>query len=117
MPGTPELLFPRRLVTRPPSAAENNIEISADDFARRSTAGGFALNWTAHGQLYAIAAEVDEKLREGRHAICNLSRSVVPQLHKRYAAPLVIEVTASPEILAARLGGRARRATGRWKDV
>jgi ribose 1,5-bisphosphokinase len=36
----------------------------------------------------------------------------VQDLRERYANVLVIEVTASPEILAARLAGRGRAADG-----
>ncbi|MGQ3357242.1 MAG: hypothetical protein ACT6XS_21655, partial [Phreatobacter sp.] len=53
------VLFPRRIVTRPASAAEDNVEADEATFARIAEAGGFALTWSAHGHRYGIPAVVD----------------------------------------------------------
>ena len=41
-----------------------------------------------------------------------MSRGALPALRQRYANVAVVEVTADPEILAARLAGRGRESHG-----
>lgn len=108
----PGFVFPRRCVTRPPSDAEDNLELDEAAFDRVSAGGGFAASWAAHGLRYGIPAAIAAELRAGRHVVCNVSRTVVGGLRERFAAVLVIEVTAPPDVLAARLAGRGRAADG-----
>ena len=49
---------------------------------------------------------------EGHVAVANVSRGALPALRQRYANVAVVEVTADPEILAARLAGRGRESHG-----
>ena len=46
----------------------------------------------------------------GHVAVANLSRGALPALRQRYANVAVVEITADPEILAARLAGRGRES-------
>jgi ribose 1,5-bisphosphokinase len=48
--GDARYVFPRRLVTRPPSADEDNAEIDEAAFAEGQAAGRFTLSWRAHGR-------------------------------------------------------------------
>lgn len=105
-------LFPRRIVTRPSSAAEDNVEADEATFTRIAEAGGLALSWTAHGHRYGIPAVVDHAVYEGRTAVCNVSREVVPLARQRYANVTVVEVTAPPEILKNRVSARSRPSDG-----
>ncbi len=105
-------VFPRRVVTRPPSAAEENIKADETAFEAMAAAGGFAAAWAAHGLRYGIPAAIEADLDAGRSVICNVSRTVVQALRDRYPNVVVIEVTAPPEILAARLAARGRAADG-----
>lgn len=104
--------FPRRIVTRPASDAENNIEVDGATFADLSAKGAFLASWDAHGLHYAIPADVEVELAAGRQVICNVSRTVVRDLKARCRNVLVIEVTAPPAILAMRLIARGRAADG-----
>jgi len=108
----PHIAFPRRLVTRAPSAAEDHEGISETDFAAAVAAGGFAFWWDAHGLKYALGAAIDDDIRAGRIVVCNVSRAIVAALRRRYAHVRVVLVTAPADVLAARLAARGRATDG-----
>lgn len=110
--GDPRFVFPRRLVTRPPSEHEDNIEISARDFELAEKAGAFALCWRAHDLGYAIPGETAQLAKTGHLVVCNVSRRVISEARQRLARVSVVAVTASPEVLAQRLAARARTEDG-----
>jgi ribose 1,5-bisphosphokinase len=108
----PGIVFPRRIVTRESSAAEDNVAVSADEFRRALAHGDFAVYWQAHGHSYALPLEIDDDIRAGRTVVANVSRTVLEALRKAYADVVVVAITAPPEVLAARLAARARRSDG-----
>jgi ribose 1,5-bisphosphokinase len=108
----PGIVFPRRIVTRESSAAEDNVAVSADEFRRALAHGDFAVHWQAHGHSYALPLEIDDDIRAGRTVVANVSRTVLEALRKAYADVVVVAITAPPEVLAARLAARARRSDG-----
>ncbi len=110
--GEARYLFPRRLVTRPPSADEDNETIAEGDFARGEADGRFALSWRAHGLGYALPAEAGRLAGQGRVVVCNVSRSVVGAARDRFGRVHVVAVTAPPGILAQRLAARGRAEDG-----
>ena len=96
--------FVRRIITRPVDAGgEAHEAVTEAEFARRD----FALRWRAHGLSYGIPADV---IDGRRIAVANVSRTVIVEAVHRFDAR-VIEVTAPPEVLAARLGARGREGT------
>lgn len=110
--GDEHYVFPRRYVTRPPSADEDSIGLTEGAFAALDEGGGFAVRWSAHGLSYGLPRAIDDDIAEGRAVICNVSRSVVDGLRARYANTLVVEVTAPAAVLAARLVARGRASDG-----
>ncbi len=110
--GDRSYVFPRRVITRPPSDDEDNSAIDDASFTSIAAAGGFALSWEAHGLNYAVPASIHFTLAEGRTVICNVSRTVVATCRARYENVRVIEVTAPSEVLAARLAARGRPQDG-----
>jgi ribose 1,5-bisphosphokinase len=105
-------LFPRRVVTRPSSASEDNEMLNEAAFAEAEAAGAFAVSWHAHGLGYGIPrACVDEAVR-GKTVICNVSRDVVAWCRANLPNVRVAEVTAPVEVLAERLAHRARPEDG-----
>ncbi|MBA9065918.1 MULTISPECIES: phosphonate metabolism protein/1,5-bisphosphokinase (PRPP-forming) PhnN [Methylobacterium] len=108
----PRYVFPRRLVTRPPSADEDNDEIDEAAFADGCTAGRFTLSWRAHGLGYALPAEAGRRAADGQVVICNVSRRVVAEARRTCPRVSVVEVTAPPEILAQRIAARGRPQDG-----
>ena len=104
----PRFRFVRRSITRPASAGgEDHEPMDRDAFLRRRDAGGFALWWDAHGLLYGIPRDIEADLAAGRCAVANLSRGALADADARYPL-LVLEITAPPAVLAARLAARGR---------
>lgn len=109
----PRFSFVRRVITRPSDAATEDHDTLADAaFDEAEEAGAFAVTWTAHGLRYGLPKSVDVEIESGSVAIANGSRGAIPLLRARYANVLVVEVTAAPEVLAARLAARGRESRG-----
>lgn len=101
----------RRCITRPSEAGgEAHDALSPQEFAAREAAGAFALSWRAHDLSYAIPRAAITEVEEGAIRLANLSRGVVPRAAALGVPVLVLEITASPETLAARLAGRGRES-------
>ena len=81
------------------------LALRGDAFLQRGDAGGFALWWDAHGLLYGIPRDIEPDLAAGRCVVANLSRGALADAASRYPL-LVLEITAPPELLAARLAAR-----------
>ena len=110
--GDGNVVFPRRVVTRPPSASEDNDSIAEADFNGAVAEGAFALWWEAHGNRYGIPSSIDGDIRCGRTVVCNVSRTVVGAARLRYSQVAVVLVTAPAKILQARLAVRGRASDG-----
>ncbi|MFT7390898.1 MAG: ribose 1,5-bisphosphokinase [Paracoccaceae bacterium] len=105
----PDILFPRRVITRPEGAGgEPHIAATMAEFDAAEASGAFALSWRAHGLAYGVPADVAEALAAGRHVAVNVSRAVIPLALSRLAPVRVLAVTASPAALADRLAARGR---------
>jgi ribose 1,5-bisphosphokinase len=95
--------FARRVITRPADPyGENHEPVTETEFAARD----FALSWSAHGLHYGIPALT---LRIAPVIVANVSRGVIANAAARHGVT-VIEVTAPPDVLAARLQARGREA-------
>ena len=106
--GRPGFRFARRVITRPADAGgEEHEALDRAAFLARRDSGGFALWWQAHGLLYGIPRDIEADLAAGRTVIANLSRTVLAEADAAYRL-LVLEITAPPEVLAARLAVRGR---------
>jgi len=110
------VVFPRRIVTRPTSVAEDHDTVSDEAFDRGIANGAFALWWPAHGLRYAIPLSIDTDIRAGRTIVCNVSRAIVPQARERYVQVAVVLVTAPAPVLAERLAARGRASDGAVQD-
>jgi ribose 1,5-bisphosphokinase len=110
----PRFLFPKRVVTREPSAAEDHHTLTTAEFAAELRSGAFALHWEAHGLHYGIRAEIDAAARAGRSVVFNASRRIVPVARARYANAAVVLVDAPLQLRARRLATRDRE---RARDV
>jgi ribose 1,5-bisphosphokinase len=107
------LEFVRRVITRPSDAASEDHDTLADAaFIEAEADGAFAISWEAHGLRYGIPADVDWSVANGRVAVANVSRAIIPVLRKRYANLAIVEITASPDVLAERLAMRGRESRG-----
>jgi ribose 1,5-bisphosphokinase len=108
----PRIVFPRRIVTRPASDAEDHDSATPFAFDAAVAQGAYAFWWEAHGLKYSLSADIDTELRAGNTVVCNVSRAVVRQLRQRYADVTVVLVTAPEEVLLARLAARGRESGG-----
>ena len=105
----PQWLVAHRYITRPSSASENCVSLSADEFAWRRRLGLFCLDWHAHGLDYGIGIEVPAWLECDRVVIVNGSRRALDQARERFGAQLLpVLVTAEPTVLRERLIRRGR---------
>jgi ribose 1,5-bisphosphokinase len=107
------VVFARRVITRPSSAAEDNEEVSAEAFSEALARGDFAMHWEAHGHCYALPRAIDDQLRAGRTVVANASRTVVAAVRSTYANVVVISITAPRDVLDARLAMRGRVSDGK----
>jgi phosphonate metabolism protein PhnN/1,5-bisphosphokinase (PRPP-forming) len=106
--GDARFVFARRAITRPAAAGgEDHEALTPEAFRERRDAGGFALHWEAHGLLYGIPAGIGAELAAGRVVVANLSRAILPEAASRFPL-LVVHVTATAAVLAARLAARGR---------
>ncbi|MBR0819035.1 phosphonate metabolism protein/1,5-bisphosphokinase (PRPP-forming) PhnN [Bradyrhizobium liaoningense] len=111
-----DVVFPRRVVTRESSDAEDNMAMSQDEFRRAREHGDFAVHWEAHGHSYALPLEINDDIRAGRAVVANVSRTVIGALRQAYANVVVVAITAPPDVLAQRLAARARHSDGNIAD-
>lgn len=106
----PHFRFVRRDITRPEAAGgEAHRAVSEAEFAARAAAGAYALSWRAHGLGYGIPADIEPDLAAGRVVIANVSRAVLADAARRYPTR-VLQITAPPDVLAARLAARGRES-------
>jgi ribose 1,5-bisphosphokinase len=109
----PDIVFPRRVITRQASVSEDNEEVSAGTFESELARGEYAMHWEAHGHRYALSRSIDDEIRTGRTVIANVSRTVVSATRSDYANVVVISITAPANVLAERLAMRGRGSDGR----
>lgn len=107
----PTLTVARRAITRPAEPSEPFESLDNDAFDRRRAAGGFALHWSAHGLRYGIPVDTLDAVRAGQDVIANLSRGMLERAAALYGRLTILSITASPEVLALRLGQRGREGT------
>lgn len=105
--GDARFLFVRRAITRPEDGHEAHEVLTRAEFLAARDAGAFAMSWEAHGLLYGIPRAIEAAMERGRVVVANLSRGVLADAAARH--PLrVLEITAAPEMRAARLAARGR---------
>lgn len=106
------VVFPKRIVTRPSSSAEDHDTMTDAEFNAAAAEGAFALWWGAHGNQYGIPASINADIRAGKTVVCNVSRTIVELARRKYTYVAGMLVTAPPDVLAARLATRGRSSDG-----
>jgi ribose 1,5-bisphosphokinase len=106
------VVFPRRVVTREASSAEDNEYLAPEAFRRALARGDLAVHWEAHGHCYGLPRSIIDDIRAGRTVVVNVSRTAVEAMRSAYRDVTVVLVTAPPEVLAERLAARARGSDG-----
>ncbi|WP_244600206.1 phosphonate metabolism protein/1,5-bisphosphokinase (PRPP-forming) PhnN [Blastochloris tepida] len=106
--GRADVVFVRRVVTRPSDESEDHLSTTPEAFVRSAALGAFALSWHAHGHDYGLPVEIDGDIRAGRVVVANISRDVAMLARVRYQDARLVHVTAPPDVLAARRAARHR---------
>jgi ribose 1,5-bisphosphokinase len=107
--GNDQVIFARRVITRDAGAGgEDHDGVSEAEFSALERDGRFAVSWGAHGLHYGIPAETRDAVAKGHLVIANGSRSALSAFKAAYPSLIVINVTASLDVLAARLEARGR---------
>ena len=105
----PEFVFARRAITRPVEAGgEAHEAIDEGDFEAALARGEFMAAWGAHGLRYGIRTDVLDALRAGRNVVVNGSRGAVRTFADAWPQTVVLSISASPELVEARLKARGR---------
>lgn len=103
--------FVRRVITRDRDAGgEDHDAVTQEEFDRRLAQGNFSVSWQAHGLSYGIPASVQDKLKLGDIVIANGSRSALSHFKSAFPVLKVVNVIATPDVLAARLESRGRES-------
>ena len=101
------LVFARRLVTRPAQAGSDHDPVTESEFHALVQVGGLRWHWQAHGFYYGIAQRYTAEVQAGRIVVVNGSRAHVQGLPHSSDVRLV-QITAGHEQLAKRLTQRGR---------
>lgn len=107
--AAPPLTIAHRYITRPAEAGgEAHVALSRADFARRQTAGAFALSWQSHGLSYGVGVEVESWLAGGLWVVVNGSRGHLAAAEARFPDLVPVVVRVDPAVLRRRLEARGR---------
>src|ERR1700744_3067427 len=110
--GKPEIVFPRREVTRAPHSEGEEDDILVDEatFKAREISGVYIFWWRAHGLSYGIPASIEHDLHADKVVIINVSRELVPAVRERYGRIKVLSVAANHRQIEERLKRRGRES-------
>lgn len=107
--ATPGLHMVRRVITRAPGLGGEDYEaVSADRFQEMAQNGAFAVHWGAHGLFYGIPQAVRARVSAGTDCLANFSRKALQAGADAFENFVVLNVTARPETVTARLAARGR---------
>lgn len=109
--GADRLHWAQRTISRSAApGAEAHESVSPAQFAALCEAQAFALHWHAHGLGYGVRHAQLAPLAAGRWVLLNGSRAHLAHALARYPGLLALHITASPQLLRARLLARGREA-------
>lgn len=107
----PNMHLVRRVITRAPDLGGEDYDAASEaqfhDMARDDT---FAVHWGAHGLFYGIPHTVRHQLNMGTDCLANFSRKALQAGADAFPNFVVLNITAGPETLAARLAARGRES-------
>ncbi|MCG8648197.1 MAG: hypothetical protein MI861_00100, partial [Pirellulales bacterium] len=86
--------------------------VTEAEFDQQDARGAFFLSWGAHGNRYALPADIASALAQDRVVVVNVSRTVIEKACRLCDTVRVVNVTAGPGVLRERLLARGRENTG-----
>lgn len=107
----PNLHLVRRIITRAPGlGGEDYDAVSEAQFHDLVRDGAFAVHWGAHGLFYGIPQTAKFHLNKRTDCLANFSRKALHAGAEAFPNFVVLNITALPETLAARLTARGRES-------
>lgn len=99
----------RRCISRPGhESSEAHEALTPQTFATLRDAGAFAMHWVANGLAYGVRHAELAPLQEGHTVLVNGSRGWLAEARRKFPGLIVVQIKASPEVLALRLQQRGR---------
>ena len=109
--AVPGMHLVRRVITRAPElGGEDYDAVTVDEFSAMVEHGAFAIHWDAHGLNYGIPVTVKYHLNRGTDCLANFSRKALGEAAQVFPNLTVLNISAEPAILAARLAARGRES-------
>jgi ribose 1,5-bisphosphokinase len=107
----PDMHLVRRVITRAPDlGGEDYDAVPVSEFENMVENGAFAVHWGAHGLYYGVPRSVMYQLNRGTDCLANLSRKALSEASRTFPNFTVLNISAQPETLAARLTARGRES-------
>jgi ribose 1,5-bisphosphokinase len=107
----PKMHLVRRVITRAPGLGGEDYDAVAEaQFHEMADNGAFAVHWGAHGLYYGIPQSVRYQVNKGTDCLANFSRKALQAGADAFPNFSVLNITAAPEVLAARLAARGRES-------
>ena len=109
LPPQSPIHFARRTIDRPVQAlSEQHESVDSATFERLQQEKSFALHWLANGRQYGVRHGELEPLQQRQWLLVNGSRAYLPEALRLFDGLTVLHITASADILRARLLARQR---------
>ena len=109
LPPQSPIHFAKRTIDRPLQAlGEQHESVDAASFARLRAEKAFAMHWLANGRQYGVRHSELEPLQQRQWLLVNGSRAYLPEALRQFDGLSVFHITASADILRARLLARQR---------
>lgn len=100
--------FVRRYITRPPDSNEDNYYVDRNCFKILKHNDFFISDWKAHGNEYGIPRNALAAGNGIQRRLCSISRDAIADFEDVYDNVIVLQITASQDVLRQRLMGRGR---------
>jgi ribose 1,5-bisphosphokinase len=109
LPPQSPIHFAKRTIDRPVQAlGEQHESVDSATFERLQQAQSFAMHWHANGRQYGVRHAELEPLKQQHWLLVNGSRAYLPEALRQFDSLTVLHISASADILRARLLARQR---------
>ena len=109
LPPQSPIRFAKRTIDRPLQAqGEQHESVDSATFERLQQEQSFAMHWLANGRQYGVRHSELEPLQQQQWLLVNGSRAHLPEALRQFKGLSVLHISASADILRARLLARQR---------
>ena len=109
LPPQSPVHFAKRTIDRPLQALGGQHEsVDSATFERLQDEKSFVMHWLANGRQYGVRHAELEPLRQQHWLLVNGSRAYLPEALRQFDGMTVLHISASADILRARLLARQR---------